>query len=102
DVRLSFGIQFVMSPAQRLRLYRPGVLHPAKVIDMVNVEVAVAAAAGPKKTVKSLNLPQQLARLAGPFGGEGGSHRAVHSIAAHQDNIANFSILNPLMELLQI
>ena len=71
-------------------------------IDMVNVEVAVAAAAGPYKTVKSLDLPQQLARLAGPFGGKGRSQQALHAVAAHQDNIANFSILNPLMELLQI
>ena len=60
-----------MASAEGLGLDRPGVLHPAEMVDVVDVEVAEAAAAGPEEAVEVLDLPEQLAGVAGPFGGEG-------------------------------
>jgi hypothetical protein len=36
-------------------------------IDVMNVKITVAPAAGPDKTMKILDLPEQLTRLARPF-----------------------------------
>src|SRR5207302_211473 len=60
----------------------------------------VAAAARPNKAVEMANLPEQLARLAGPARGKGRADRTVHAIAAQQNEIANFTILNSLVQLL--
>src|SRR5436190_13869618 len=82
DVRSAIGVDFVVTSAQRLCLDRPGVLHPAKVIDMMNVKVIETAAAGPEETMEVPNLPKQLTGIAGPLGRECGSDRPVHSVTA--------------------
>src|SRR6185437_481954 len=38
------------------RFDRPGVLHPAALVDVVDVEIAVATAAGPQERVETLYL----------------------------------------------
>ena len=56
-----------MTPAQGLGFHRPGILHPAEMIDVMDVKIAETTAAGPEETMKILNLPQQLAGLAWPL-----------------------------------
>src|SRR6478672_1393567 len=90
-----------MSTAQCLRLHRPRIFHPAKMIDVMDVKIAVAAAASPKETMKLTNLPKQLARVARPFCRESVSHRPVHAITAHQDEISDLAVLDAFMQFLQ-
>ena len=49
----------------------------------MDVKVAEATAARPDEAVETADLPEQLARLAGPFFGKGGGQRPGHAIAAH-------------------
>ena len=100
-VGCAVGTWSVMASAQGLGLDRPGVLHPAEVVDVVDVEVAEAAAAGPEEAVEALDLPEQFAGLAGPLGGEGRAERPVHAVAAHQDDVADLAVLNALVQFLQ-
>src|ERR1051325_9521364 len=65
--QLAIRVVAIMPAAQRLGLNRPRVFHPAEMIDVMDVEVAVTAAAGPEEAVETGNLPEQFARLAGPF-----------------------------------
>ena len=51
----------------------PGVLHPAAFVDVVDQEVAVAAAAGPEEPVEPLDLVQQLADARRAWGRSGPS-----------------------------
>ena len=50
-----------MASAQRLGLDRPLVFHPSKMIDVVDVKVVEAAAAGPDEAVEARHLPEQFA-----------------------------------------
>jgi len=42
-----------------------------------------------------LDLPQQLARFAGPLLREGGPDRPEHSIGPHERDIADLAVLDP-------
>ena len=91
----------IMAAAQRLGLDRPGVLHPAAMVDDVDVEVAEAAAAGPEEAVEAPNL-------VGHFGDVGRlrrrlhrSDRAVHAVAAHQNEVADFAVVDALGQFLR-
>src|SRR5205823_2057693 len=53
DVIVAIRIFAVMTAADALGFDRPGAFHPAKLIDVVNVEVAVAAAGGPEEAVEA-------------------------------------------------
>src|SRR5205823_14011576 len=46
----------IMPTAERLGLHRPGVLHPAEMVNVVDVKVAEAPSARPQKTVEALDL----------------------------------------------
>ena len=46
-----------------MRLHRPGALHPAGLVDLVNVIVAEHAAAGPEEGVEVLDLVRQFAHF---------------------------------------
>ena len=48
----------IMASTECLRFDGPRVLHPAKMIDVMDVKIAVAAAARPKKAVEPADLPQ--------------------------------------------
>src|SRR6266403_1512318 len=65
-----FRIGLVMPPTYALSFDRPRVLHPAQMIDVMNVEITEATAAGPEKTMKILNLPEQFTRLPRPLCGK--------------------------------
>src|SRR5690242_5822421 len=66
-VRPAFGILLVMARPHSLRFNRPVILHPAEVIDDVDVEIAKRPAAGPEKAMETPDLPEQLTRFTGPF-----------------------------------
>ena len=59
------AVAAVVPAAGALGLDRPGVLHPAAFVDVVDQEVAEAAAAGPEEAVELLDLVQQLADAVG-------------------------------------
>src|SRR5687767_8334048 len=91
-----------MATAEALRFDGPGVFHPAEMVDVVDVEVAVATAAGPKEAVEAADLPHEFAAFTIPFGGEGGTDRAVHAVTAHEHDIAEGAILDEFVELLKV
>ena len=70
-------------------------------INVVDVKVAKTPAAGPNKTVEVLNLPEQFTWFAGPFFRKRRSHRPMHPVAAQQNEIADFAILDALMQFLE-
>ena len=55
------GVAAEMASAGRVSLDRPGALHPGAFIDLMDVEIAEAAAAGPQETDRPLDLVEQLA-----------------------------------------
>src|SRR5690606_41687226 len=55
----------IVTAAARLRLHGPCVFHPAAFVDVVDVEVAIGAAAGPQEAVEPLDLVHQLADIVG-------------------------------------
>ena len=46
----------IMPAADRLGLHRPGIFHPAALVDAVDVEIAEAAAAGPEEAMEASDL----------------------------------------------
>src|SRR6186713_788459 len=63
----------IVTAADGVRLDRPGILHPAAVINVMDVEVGKATPAGPEEAMEATNLPEQFAGFAGPALGERGS-----------------------------
>ena len=55
------AVAAIVPAAGGVGLDRPGTLHPAEFVDVVDVEVAVAAAAGPEEAVEPLDLIHQVA-----------------------------------------
>src|SRR2546425_521625 len=84
---VGIGILLVMPSAEGLGFDRPGVLHPAEVIHMVDVKIVVASTAGPDKAVKSLNLPEQLAGLSRPLCRKGRTLGSFHTVTAQQNDV---------------
>ena len=74
----------VVPAAGALGLDRPGVLHPAALVDVVDQEVAVAAAAGPEEAVELADLVQQLADVVGLGRGERRADRAGLAVGPQQ------------------
>src|ERR1051326_8431954 len=64
---LVHGSAAIMPGADGLGLDWPGILHPAQMVDVMNVKVAEAPAARPNKAMEPLNLPEQFAGFARPF-----------------------------------
>src|SRR5262245_30699170 len=79
---LAHVIAAIVPSANRFGFDGPRVLHPAEVIDVVDVEIAEAATARPKEAVEARNLPEQFARFAGPFFRKRRSEHSLHSITA--------------------
>src|ERR1035441_6771383 len=88
-----------MASAQGLRLDRPGVLHPAAMVNMVDVKIVETSAAGPDETVKALDLPEQFTGAARPLRGIRRAAGAVHPVAAQQNEVADFAIVDALRQL---
>src|SRR6186997_3203110 len=87
----AFGTLAVMAATQRLGFDRPGVLHPAEVIDMVDVKVAVASAARPKEAVEVLNLPKQFAHAGGLRHRRERPDWPMHPVTAQENEVADFT-----------
>jgi hypothetical protein len=91
-----------MAAAISFRFDRPVVLDPAGFVDVVNIEVAKAATARPKETVEILDLVEKFARifrrvtLLGAERCDG----LLHPIRPQQNDVSEFTILNPLLQLL--
>src|SRR4051794_10740175 len=81
-------------------LHGPGVFHPAAFVDVVDEEVAIAAAAGPQETVELPDLVEQLADVAGLGRHERRADRARLAIGPQRDEIANLASLDPVEKLL--
>src|SRR4051794_18588913 len=81
-------------------LHGPGVFHPAAFVDVVDEEVAIAAAAGPQEPVELPDLVEQLADVAGLGRHERRANRARLAIGSQRDDIANLSPLDPVEKLL--
>src|SRR5690606_8203494 len=88
-----------VAAAAGLRANRPGIFHPATLVDVVNVEVAIRAAAGPQKAVETLYLVHQLADVVGLRSGREGRHWTVHAIGAQGDEVAHLAVLDALAKL---
>ena len=85
-----------MSPAITFGFHRPGVLHPAAFVDVVNQEVAESTAARPQESVEVLDLVHQLAELALILADESRSRGTGHSVSSQHVQFAQFPILDPL------
>ena len=96
----SIDVAAVVAAAEGLGLDRPGVLHPAALVDLVDVEVAEAAAAGPEEAVEPLDLVEQLADVVRLRAGREAADRAVHAVGPHGDDVADLAGLDPVVEFL--
>src|SRR5947208_2244378 len=94
------GAGAVMPAAERLGANWPGILHPAQMVDVMNVEVVETAATGPKKTVEAPNLPKQFSRMARPLVRKRRRDRLMHAVTVQQNDIANLAILDAVLEFL--
>src|SRR4029079_7597187 len=90
----------VVTTAQRLGLHRPCVLHPAEVVDDVNVEIAVVPAAGPEETVEPLDLVHKFGHVMRSRQGLKEADRSLHAVAALEDDLPKLAVVHPLGELL--
>src|ERR1039458_3155694 len=89
-----------MASAQGLRLDRPGVFHPAAMVNVMDVKIVETPAAGPDETVEVLNLPEQFAGLARPLRRIRRPARSMHPVAAQQNEIPDLTILNAMRQFL--
>src|SRR5439155_7755642 len=67
DVRSALGADLVVAPAEGLRFDRPRILHPAEMINVMDVKIIETAAAGPEEAMEVPNLPEQFTRITGPL-----------------------------------
>ena len=88
----------IVAAAQAHRLNRPGVLHPAALVDAVDVEVAEAAAAGPEEAVEPLDLVEQLADALRLRRRGEGAGRPVHPVAPHGKDFAQLARADAVVE----
>src|SRR5262245_15870760 len=109
----------VVAAAAGLSFNRPVVLHPATLVDVVDIEVAIESAASPQEAVEAADLKRQLTDLLAlrravlQAGGTGGNRvlpdvpgrakraadRRMHAIAAERHEVANLTVLNPVKQL---
>ena len=69
-------------------------------VDDVDVEIAVDAAAGPEEAVEAANLELHLAHCR-PASARIADAGTVHAIAAHEDDVADLAAVDPLGHLLK-
>src|SRR5207248_3186650 len=71
-----------------------GVLHPAGMGGQVDVERRGAPAAGPEEAVETADLVFGVGHAGGLGGGAEAGVGAVHSIGAHEEDLADFVVLD--------
>src|SRR5260370_36947236 len=86
----------VVAATEGLGFHRPAILHPAALVDVVDIKIAVEAAAGPQEAVKPLDLVEQLADPLGPGAGERKPHRPAHPVGPQGDEVADLARLDPV------
>src|SRR5262245_32992526 len=81
----------VMTSAHGVAFDWPRILHPAELVDLMDVKVIEQATAQPDEAVKAVNLKEQFAHvlfLHCPIR-ESGSDGRVHAIRPHGDNLTD-------------
>ena len=89
-----------MPPAQGMGAHWPSVFHPAAFINEMDVKITEQPARGPQETVETLNLIQHFIFIRRLAHRKGRGHRTVHAIAPHEVDLANFTVLNALVQFL--
>jgi len=89
----------VVPAAGALGLHRPVALHPAALVDVVDEEVAVAAAAGPQEAVELADLVLQLAHLLRPRPDLGAGLGPLLPVGLQQHDVADGAPLELLQQL---
>src|ERR1035441_5312885 len=69
-------------------------------VNDVDVEVVEESAAGPEEAVEVLYLPEQLTGIPRPLGWKARSGRAMHPVAAQQNKVADFAVMDALGQFL--
>src|SRR5438067_2088612 len=69
-------------------------------VDVMNVEVVVTPATGPKKTVEAPNLPKQFTRMPRPLLRKRRRDRLMHAVTPQQNDVTNLTILDALLQFL--
>ena len=90
----------IVAPAIALGLDRPRALHPAGLVDVVNVEVAIRAAARPEEAVEAVDLVVEFLHVIGLLLRAERGHRCLHAIRAQQEDVAEFTLLDARGEFL--
>ena len=89
----------ILPPAGGLGSFRPGILHPAAFVDIVDQEVAVAAAAGPQEGVEPVDLVEQIAPFAWVRRSKFLGCPPVHAVSPQHLDIADLSRLDAVEQL---
>ena len=55
-IRAAFRVLAVISATNGVNFHRPGIFHPAALVDLVDVEIAEETTAGPEETVEPIDL----------------------------------------------
>src|SRR5262249_42610172 len=93
-IEVLIDVVAAVSPAAgSLGLHRPGVLHPATLIDVVNQEVAIRAAAGPEERMEFLDLVKQFVVALSLRTGEACADRTLHAIGAQERDLTDLAVL---------
>ncbi len=88
-----------MPAARGLGGNRERVLHPAAFIDVVDQEIAVTAAAGPKEGMEAFDLPKQLIGAGWPWIAVTSGLRTSPAIGPQQRYVADFAVANVIEQL---
>ncbi len=100
DERLAVRAGLEMAAAEGHGFDGPGVFHPALVVDDVDVEIAEVAAASPEEAVEALDLVHHFADARGFHERVEEAHRAVDAVAALEDDVAQFAVMEAFGQFL--
>ena len=90
-----------MPAAQRLRLYRPLVLHPSQMIDKVDIKIVEAASARPDEAVEALHLVEQVSDTSRFRQGKKISAGAMHAVTTLQNDLADLPVMDTVSQFLE-
>ena len=96
---LIYCISTIEPASHALGFHGPGVLHPTRFVDIVNVEIAKSTATSPEKAVEALNLIPQFADPFRPRGRRKVTDRSMHPISSQAEHFTNFAVLDPIKQL---
>src|SRR5207248_323055 len=94
------SVAAIMPAAGSLRLHRPGVFHPATLIEVVNQVIAVNAAAGPEKGVELFHLVEQLTDIVRLRSRVSLAGLSTHAVGLQEDQLTDLPGTDPVVEFL--